>query len=185
LLDLTFKRLSVENLHDFLNYFDHEAFTDNAKWSGCYCQFYLDDPAVTDPQTISTERNRQSACDRVASGEMQGYLAYSEGRVVGWCAAGSSKLFPGVPDADEKLARMLCFVIHPLFRGQGVARSLMQHAVADLATLGFAVVEAAPYTQPEQQAANYRGHLSMYLAEGFEAVQDMGEFGTLVRKHLD
>ncbi len=185
MIQLTFERLSVGNLHDFLNYFDHEAFTDNSKWAGCYCQFYLDDPATTEPQTLSTERNRQTACDRVEAGEMQGYLAYADEKVVGWCAAGSSKLFPAIPDADEKLARMLCFVIHPLFRGQGVARSLMQHAVADLADLGFAAVEAAPYTQAEQQAANYRGHLSMYLGEGFVVVQDMGEFGTLVRKHLD
>ena len=185
MLELTFQRLSVENLHDFLDYFDHDAFTDNPKWAGCYCQFYLDDPAATDPDTISTERNRQTACDRVGSGEMQGYLAYSENRVVGWCAAGSSKLFPGLPDAEDKLARILCFVIHPSFRGQGVARSLMRHAVADLAKLGFAAVEASPYTLPEQQAANYRGHLSMYLSEGFEVVRDMGEYGTLVRKHLD
>jgi hypothetical protein len=26
--DLTFKRLSVESLHDFLNYFGHEAFSE-------------------------------------------------------------------------------------------------------------------------------------------------------------
>lgn len=71
-MHLTFKSLSTDTLHDFLNYFDHDAFTDNPKWSGCYCQFYLDDPAVIDLQTISDERNRQSACDRVGSGAMAG-----------------------------------------------------------------------------------------------------------------
>ena len=183
--NLTFKRLTVESLHDFLDYFDHQAFTDNSKWSGCYCQFYLQEPATNDNSSADAASNRQSACDRVEAGEMSGYLAYLDGKVVGWTAAGSSLLFPGLPDAEEKLARMLCFVIHPSHRGQGVARSLMQHAVGDLASLGFAAVEAAPYTQPEQQTANYRGHLAMYLDEGFEVVQDMGEFGTLVRKHLD
>lgn len=76
-------------------------------------------------------------------------------------------------------------MIHPSHRGQGVARALMQHAVADLAAQGFSAVEAAPYTQPEQLKANFRGHLSMYLSEGFEVVQDQGESGTVVRKHLD
>ena len=186
MLDLTFERLSVDNLHDFLNYFDREAFTgDNAKWSGCYCQFYLETPGEASSGPESRDRNRESACNRVEAGEMNGYLAYSGGKVVGWCAAGSSKLFPGIPGAEEKLARILCFVIHPQFQGRGIARALMQYAVADLGALGFAAVEAAPYTQPAQLAMNYRGHLSMYLTEGFEVVQDMGEFGTLVRKMLD
>ena len=185
MIELTFSRLDVENLHGFLNYFDHEAFESGHKWSSCYCQFYLDPPEIASSALELGPRNRQNACDRVGTGDMTGYLAYSAEQVVGWCAAGASKLFANVPGAEDKLARILCFVIHPLYRGQGVARSLMRHAVADLTALGFAAVEASPYTQPEQLAANYRGHLAMYLADGFEVVQDMGEFGALVRKMLD
>jgi len=182
---LTFASLQAENLHDFLDYFDHKAFDPGHKWAGCYCQFYLDDPAVTEASTITLERNRQTACDRVDAGQMQGYLAYEGAEVVGWCAAGASDLFKGVEGADETLARIMCFVIHPGHRGQGVAKALLRHALADFEARGFTAVEAAPYTQPHQLAANYRGHLSMYLAEGFEAVRDMGEYGTLVRKHFD
>ena len=183
--ELTFKRLSVDSLHDFLDYFDHEAFVDNEKWAGCYCQFYLNDPAMAGSQPTSKELNRQSACDRVASGDMDGFLAYQDGKVVGWVAAGSSLLFPGLPDAEDKLARILCFVIHPDHRGEGVATSLLQHALGDLTARGFSAVQAAPYTAPEMQSKNYRGHLSMYQKAGFEVVVDMGEFGVLVRKHLD
>jgi len=183
--ELTFKRLSVDSLHDFLDYFDHEAFVDNEKWAGCYCQFYLNDPAMAVSQPTSKELNRQSACDRVASGDMDGFLAYQDGKVVGWVAAGSSLLFPGLPDAEDKLARILCFVIHPDHRGDGVATSLLQHALGDLTARGFSAVQAAPYTAPEMQSKNYRGHLSMYQKAGFEVVVDMGEFGVLVRKHLD
>jgi len=183
--ELTFKRLSVESLHDFLDYFDHEAFVDNEKWAGCYCQFYLNDPSVTGSQPTTKEANRQSACDRVESGDMDGYLAYRDGKVVGWTAAGASSLFPGLPDANDKLARILCFVIHPDHRGEGVATGMLDHAIADLSARGFAAIEAAPYTAPEMQNKNYRGHLSMYQKVGFEVVVDMGEFGVLVRKHLD
>jgi hypothetical protein len=66
--ELVFKRLNVESLHDFLDYFDHQAFVDNEKWAGCYCQFYLNDPAINGSQPTSKELNRQSACDRVGSG---------------------------------------------------------------------------------------------------------------------
>ena len=183
--DLTFKRLNIESLHDFLDYFDHEAFADNEKWAGCYCQFYLNDPKVVGSQPTSKEGNRQRACDRVGKGDMDGFLAYLDGKVIGWTAAGSSLLFPGLPDANEKLARVLCFVIHPDHRGEGVATALLDHAIKDLAQRGFSAIEAAPYTAPEMQGKNYRGHLSMYQKFGFEVVVDMGEFGVLVRKHLD
>jgi ribosomal protein S18 acetylase RimI-like enzyme len=183
--ELTFKRLNVESLHDFLDYFDHQAFVDNEKWAGCYCQFYLNDPSVVGSQPTSKELNRQSACDRVGSGDMDGYLAYQDGKVVGWTAAGSSLLFPGLPDANDKLARILCFVIHPEHRGEGVATAMLNHAIADLAARGFSAIEAAPYKHVEDQTKNYRGHLSMYEKVGFEQVADMGDFGTLVRKHLD
>jgi ribosomal protein S18 acetylase RimI-like enzyme len=183
--ELTFKRLNVESLHDFLDYFDHQAFVDNEKWAGCYCQFYLNDPANNGSQPTSKELNRQSACDRVGSGDMDGYLAYQDGKVVGWTAAGSSLLFPGLPDANDKLARILCFVIHPEHRGEGVATAMLNHAIEDLAARGFSAIEAAPYKNVEEQTKNYRGHLSMYEKVGFEAVADMGDFGTLVRKHLD
>jgi ribosomal protein S18 acetylase RimI-like enzyme len=116
---------------------------------------------------------------------MDGYLAYQDGNVVGWTAAGSSLLFPGLPDANDKLARILCFVIHPEHRGEGVATAMLNHAIEDLAARGFSAIEAAPYTATEMQNKNYRGHLSMYQKVGFEIVVDMGEFGVLVRKHLD
>ena len=138
--ELTFANLSVDTLHDFLNYFDHQAFEPGHKWSGCYCQFYLQNPSEGEAQTADSAGNRQSACDRVAAGEMQGYLAYEGTTVVGWCAAGASALFQGVPGAEEKLARMLCFVIHPAHRGKGVAKALMRHAIADFEARGFAAV---------------------------------------------
>ncbi len=182
---LSFERLSVDSLHDFLNYFDHEAFVDNEQWAGCYCQFYLNDPSAVGSQPTSKDLNRKSACDRVESGDMDGYLAYRDGKVIGWCAAGSSLLFPGLPDANDKLARILCFVIHPDHRCEGVATAMLNHAIEDLRARGFSAIEAAPYTAPKQQAKNYRGHLSMYQRVGFEVMADMGDFGVLVRKHLD
>jgi ribosomal protein S18 acetylase RimI-like enzyme len=180
---LEFKALSVETLPDFLEYFDFQAFSDNPEWSGCFCQFYLLKPGQTEDDTTK-EQNRQSACDNVAAERMQGYLAYDSGVVVGWVAAAPSVLFTGVPDAREDLARILCFVIRPDRRGQGVASALLDHAVEQLVARGFAEIEAAPYTLEHQQKANYRGHLAMYQRAGFDVVADMGDFGTLVRKVL-
>lgn len=79
--------LTPERLPDFLHYFDGAAFADNPKWRSCYCQFlYVDHSKVT-WMARSGEENRAAACDRICSGRMQGYLAYRDGHVVGWCNA--------------------------------------------------------------------------------------------------
>ncbi|MFM6963017.1 MAG: GNAT family N-acetyltransferase [Micrococcales bacterium] len=189
MVDLRFESLSVDNLHDFLDYFEHQAFNgSNQQWDGCYCQFYLNTPAQQEivrvnPQTRH-EVNRSTACSRIESGQMQGYLAYDGTEVVGWLLAGESKLFPGIPDADEKLARMLCFVIHPTRRGEGVATAVLNNAVDDLRSRGFAAIEAAPYRDVPSFEGNYRGTVSMYSKAGFEHVADLGDFGLLMRLEL-
>ena len=190
MVDLRFESLSVANLHDFLDYFDHVAFNgSNEQWDGCYCQFYLNTPErIKEIQAQPENRhaiNRESACSRVESGQMQGYLAYDGDEMVGWLLAGESMLFPAIPEADEKLARMLCFVIHPQRRGEGVATSMLSHAVDDLRSRGFAAVEAAPYKEVPSFEGNYRGTVSMFAKAGFEQVADMGDFGLLMRLALD
>ena len=183
---LRFESLSVANLHDFLDYFDHTAFNgSNEQWDGCYCQFYLDTPERKAEIQANPEKradlNREKACERVEAQQMQGYLAYDGEEMVGWLLAGESKLFPAIPEADEKLARMLCFVIHPQRRGEGIATEMLNHAVEDLRDLGFEAVEAAPYKEVPNFEGNYRGTVSMFTKAGFEQVADMGDFGLLMR----
>ena len=183
---LRFEALSVSNLHEFLDYFDHVAFSEtNQQWDGCYCQFYLNsaqrnDQIKADP-TTRPAINRTDACSRVEAGKMQGYLAFDDAEMVGWLLAGESLLFPEIPDANEKLARMLCFVIHPRHRGEGVATAMLAHAVDDLRIRGFAAIEAAPYANVPNFEGNYRGTVSMFAKACFEQVADMGDFGLLMR----
>lgn len=186
MVNLRFESLSVANLHDFLDYFDHTAFNgSNEQWDGCYCQFYLNTPEqnqkVQENEESKAALNRESACSRVEAGNMQGFLAFDGDEMVGWNLAGESLLFPGLPGADEKLARMLCFVIHPKRRGEGIATAMLNHAISDFRIRGFAAVEAAPYKEAKTFEGNYRGPISMFEKAGFELVQDMGDFGLLMR----
>lgn len=77
--------LSPERLPDFLAFFDGDAFSDNPKWSSCYCQCYYEDHSRVVWKDRTAAENRSFACERAANGQMQGYLAYVGGRVVGWC----------------------------------------------------------------------------------------------------
>lgn len=178
------KRLTTNTLDDFLDYFDHRAFVDNAEWSGCYCQFYLGTPDQDIPLVQKKEQNRALACSRVETGEMDGYLLYSEDKVIAWCAAGNSMLYPDFPDATEKLARILCFNVEPTLRGQGIATELLDLVIADLAERGFEAVEAAPVTEVIEGRIPYRGTLKLFLTKGFEVVVAFPDNHTLVRKYL-
>lgn len=182
------RRLSPDELSPFLEFMDGPAFKGQPQWAGCYCQHYLNTQEQNDDPASKAGLNRERACDRINSGTMQGYLAFEtvDGaeRVIGWMAANASQNFIALPGAEPELARFLCFVVDQDFLRRGVATSLLNFALADLPTRGFTAVEAAPYTAESQQAANYRGHMAMYAAAGFEPVADMGEFGTLVRRSL-
>ena len=183
-MNLSIKRLSVETLDDFLEYFDHRAFLDDKNWDGCYCQFYLGTPEV-EGQSIEDKsvKNRALACSRVESGEMDGYLLFQGEKVLGWCAAAGSLLFPGLPGAEEKLARILCFNIDPDHRGLGTAGELLDLVLEDLKLREFEAVEAGPRTGSYGDKS-YRGSKDMFIKRGFEEVADLGDGFVLVRKYL-
>ena len=58
----------------------------NPDWAFCYCLFpYYDHPAG-DWEERPAEANRAAISEAIASGRASGFLAYAEGRVVGWAA---------------------------------------------------------------------------------------------------
>lgn len=179
------KALETEDLHGFLDFFDHRAFANDPDWDGCYCQTYLNSQPEWDGESDPKPILRQSACDNISDGKMQGYLAYEGDKVVGWCAAGESNLF-NHPDAEDRLARVICFVVDENFRGQGVANQLLEFAIRDLKVKGFAEIEARPAQAKDRSKENYRGPWALFEKHGFLKYRDLGaEFGWLVRKNLD
>jgi ribosomal protein S18 acetylase RimI-like enzyme len=178
---MTLKRLNLESLDDFLGYFDHRAFLEDPKWDGCYCQFYLNTPEQSD--SSNKESNRATACSRVETGAMDGYLAYEGDKVVGWCAAGSSLMYPGLPGAEETIARILCFNVDPDVRGQGISGQMLDLILEDLQARGFEAAEAGP-NKDSYSNKSYRGSIDMFVRRGFEPVVELEDGFVLVRKHL-
>ena len=56
----------------FLAFFDGTAFSDNPKWSSCYCQCFYEDHRVVTWSTRTAAENKALACQRTARDEMQG-----------------------------------------------------------------------------------------------------------------
>ena len=181
------RKLSPETQEVFLEFMDGPAFESQPRWLGCYCQEYLNTKAENDVSTPET--NRLSACHRIDSGVMNGYLAFesedADSKVIGWLSANAHnnyRLLPSVP--DEKTATLICFSIQKQHQGKGIANHLLEFALKDLKEQDFMTVQAAPIDSEEFQDWGYRGSLGMYLKHGFSKVTKLDDIHVLVSKPL-
>lgn len=179
--------VSADRLADFLSFFDGEAFADNPKWGFCYCQFAYVDHSKVEWKTRTVEQNRQAACQRIQSNTMQGYLAYRNGKPIGWCNAAPRTMlesFADEPDPDAaNIGEITCFIVAKEHRGTGVAKALLQAACDGLRAKKLAIAEATANPNASTEAENHYGPLSMYLAAGF-AVHQVEEGGHVTVRRL-
>jgi GNAT superfamily N-acetyltransferase len=171
---------------DYLAFFDRDAFPDNPGWAGCYCLFPQAPHATGEWNDQDREGNRAAAAGLIGRGELRGYLAYDGERPVGWCNANLRARYTILDPDDrdpEAVGAIVCFVVAPPYRGRGVARQLLEAACEGFRERGVRVVEAYPRPNPDSDAANHFGPLSMYLAAGFEQAGTESE-SVVVRKTL-
>ncbi|MEY4390741.1 MAG: hypothetical protein RLZZ400_484 [Actinomycetota bacterium] len=176
--------LTYQEIDNFLQFMDGPAFETNPQWGECYCQFYLNSAEDQTDQPGMGPINRQKACDRVANGTMHGYIAYVDGKPIGWVAANKANNFKLLPPTDDDVARVLCFIVARDYQGRGVATALLEHAVSDLKEQGFRLIEAAPLASDEFQSWGYRGKLSTFKKAGFVEVAPLDDKHVLVQRQL-
>jgi GNAT superfamily N-acetyltransferase len=175
-------------LDDFLAFFDHDAFPDNPRWASCYCQCFYEDHAKVRWSERTAPENRRLAIVRAKAREMQGYLAYFAGKVVGFCNAAPRTLLRALDDEPiedaDAIGCIVCFIVAPEMRGKGVATSLLAAACDGLRAQGLRFVESNPRPAADTAAANHFGPLKLYLASGFSVVRDSADGSVWVRKAL-
>ena len=183
---VTIRRLSETETEKFLSFMDGPAFTSQPQWQGCYCQEYLN--TKTENESASPQSNRQLACDRIATGVMQGYLAFEqrdgEEIAVGWMAANCHNNFRLLPPTTDDTATIICFSVEANSQGTGVATRLLEFAIGDLPEQGYSKVQAAPLANGEFAKWGYRGPLSLYKKFGFTEGPMLDDQHVLVTREL-
>jgi GNAT superfamily N-acetyltransferase len=111
-----------------------------------------------------------------------------ESRIVGWChAAPKSELLTVPGDRAADVGAIVCFVIAPDQRRQGIATQLLNAALDHLRSRGMKSAEAYPWLGEVEPArwiwAQYVGPLSMYMKAGFEVTEKLHDF-CIVRRAL-
>ena len=186
--DVTVHPISEDRVGDWLRLFDHDGFAGNPEWASCDClEPHL--PATPELPERSWRETRATMGDRLRGGATFGYLAYVEGRPVGWVNASFRSdcgLYQLVdPDGPEprSVIGVSCFVVAPPFRRHGVASALLDRVIADASARGATWIESYPHNAPaESDAGHFRGPRSMYEARGFQPIEVRDNYTVMRRR---
>ena len=192
------KKLTPELADDYARFFDTTPHNNDNHGDKCYCVTFCRDNVYNNGgehwYPTASER-RTHGIRRVKDSDIQGYLAYSGGEVIGWCNANAKsdcqkiienmRARAGFPVEDEcggeKTKCVFCFAIAPKMQRAGVAAQLLEFICRDAAADGFDFVEAMTHREFTQDG--FRGVLELYEKCGF-VVHAECEGRVVVRKLL-
>lgn len=188
-MDVEIRRLTPDLTEDYLYFFENVAHEDNPQEDRCYCVCWCSaDHRRKSFFYFSTPKKRRKLAVRyIENGLLQGYLAYHEGRVVGWCNVNDksscryctswlhfmSSVPPAAPGARVK--SVFCFAIAPEMKHKGIATQLLERACQDAAEEGFDYMEAYPKKQFINEFENFMGPYAMYQKCGFTVHEEVDQ----------
>ena len=195
-MDIIIRKLTPDLAEDYIQFFDDTPHYEHKDEDKCYCVTWRSDDSYTgtgdDHWYPTREERRDRALGFVRGGHIQGYLAYSGDKIIGWCNATADcrggveylRSFWPIDEhrADIKIKSIFCLTIAPDFQRKGVATKLVERVCEDAANEGFGYVEA--YANVTHTNLDFRGPLAMYEKCGFIKCGEL-EGRVTVRKFLN
>ena len=189
------KPLTPELTADYLDFFDHRAFTDNNPNGPCYCTSPNQDEEsiqqmVSEFKTHGVKDTiRKYAVEMLNNNKIHGYLAYDGNLSIGWCNAADMESYAGfVPDFARnntcgKTVSIVCFEIAPEYRGMGIASAFIDRVCNDAKSNGYVAVEGYAKVSDKRDDFDYQGPVRLYQKAGFvEVARENGQI--VMRKVL-
>lgn len=162
---------------------------------GCFCRYWHFQGTKNDwleRSALRPDENETEAFDDPNADAARGLVALQGDQVVGWLKIAPTRVVPkllaqsvyrALPLADDGVHAVVCFLVHPDRRGQGVARALLRAAPQFAKAHGARALQAYPrrvsYRLHDEQA--FAGPEALFLAEGFRAIHVDGPYPVLER----
>ena len=171
--------LTPDMSESYLRFFDETPHDVNVDEKKCYCVTWRSDESYENaPYWFDTrEERRTHAGQFVREGSIRGYLAFVDGKIVGWCNANEHcrlcldylRNFWPIEEyrEDVRVKSIFCFVISPAFQRQGIATEMVRFICREAADDGFDFVEAYVFDPYDETIHDFRGPISMYEKCGF------------------
>lgn len=182
---ITIQPLSIANIQDYLAFFDvmqpeHGPFC-------CYCTHWnmtKDELTEMENRIASSKRDdflpicRETAERLIRDRRIHGYLAYLDGKVVGWCNAGERSSYEFLArhvdrktdDIPGKIYSITCVDVAKACQKRGVASALLDFVCADAKRQGYTAVEGYPHAYNILDPENLDIFVRLYEGRGFETV---------------
>jgi ribosomal protein S18 acetylase RimI-like enzyme len=151
------------------------------KW--CWCMYFRlrsKDFAITGARANRTGLHALSASATAAGSPAPGLIGYRDGRAICWVSLGPRSDYERLersttlrPIDDRPVWSIVCFVVSRGARSQGLARAMLDGAIAYARERGAITLEAYPTPTDGARhpaASLYRGTLGMFQAAGFKVV---------------
>ena len=196
-MNIEVKKLDRTMAEAYLTFFDQRAFSDGSAEKGCYCVWHHwtdkhEQERSLMPESERPYRKRNYAKELIQNGTLNGFAAFYEGQIVGFCNADIKDHYfrmsrENHPDSwinvneNDKILAIVCFIVAPDMRRKGVAKALLECACQYAQENGYDYVEGYPL-KGEFVVNNCGGSASMYMEQGFEIVDVPG--GIIARKKV-
>lgn len=193
-MNIEIKPLTSELFPDYLDFFDHRAFSDESPNGPCYCTSPSMD-AASEARMVSEFGNdvkgtlRRYAEGLLREGKIRGYLAFDNDLAIGWCNAGERDGYVSwIPDYARQISvgktlSILCFAIAPEYRGKGIALALLERILADAKVENYSAVEGYAKKLEAPHFTDYNGPIHLFEKAGFAEIAHLGDL-VIMRKIL-
>lgn len=176
--DLNIKPLSPDMADQFISYLSEMDYSHAEHWHFCYCQYYHVDCSSAEWRERTAEQNKALAEENIKNGLMRGLVAMDGEQMVGWVNVNDVNNYALLKQDKElhsfpgRSAMVVCFVIHPEYRGKGLANKMLAQAVEKSRQEGFDRIIGRPFVWSAHPERQYHGVPKMYADLGFKEVSE-------------
>jgi len=171
-MNIKIRPLTKDLKDDYLSFFDNIIFKENPDRSICYCNDYH---FLGDVASCTRAISRSLIINRIIENQQSGYLVFDYDKPVGWCNVNNRsnyqrllRDFDLIDNPNDKVCSVVCFLIHPDYRRQGISRKILERIIEDYSNTDYDYIEAYPRKGDLSREGKFNGPLELYKKYDFK-----------------